>query len=33
MKLMVRYPQEERRSVATLNDVRVTNPDGQAASG
>jgi len=28
VKLMVRYPQEERRSVATLNDVRVTSPDG-----
>ena len=28
VKLMVRYPQEERRSVATLNDIRVTSPDG-----
>lgn len=28
VKLMVRYPQEERRSVATLDDIRVTSPDG-----
>ncbi|MEY3033072.1 MAG: Multidrug resistance protein MdtB, partial [Planctomycetota bacterium] len=28
VKLMVRYPQEERRSVATLSDIRVTSPDG-----
>ncbi len=28
VKLMVRYPREERRSVATLNDIRVTSPDG-----
>ena len=28
VKLMVRYPQEERRSLATLDDVRVTGPDG-----
>lgn len=28
VKLMVRYPQEERRSVATLDDIQVTSPDG-----
>jgi multidrug efflux pump subunit AcrB len=28
VKLMVRYPQEERRSFATLDDIRVTGPDG-----
>ncbi len=28
VKLMVRYPQEERRSLATLDEIRVTGPDG-----
>jgi multidrug efflux pump subunit AcrB len=28
VKLMVRYPREERRSLATLDEVRVTGPDG-----
>jgi multidrug efflux pump subunit AcrB len=28
VKLMVRYPQEERRTLATLDDIRVTGPDG-----
>jgi hydrophobic/amphiphilic exporter-1 (mainly G- bacteria), HAE1 family len=28
VKLMVRYPQEERRSFATLDEIRVTGPDG-----
>jgi HAE1 family hydrophobic/amphiphilic exporter-1 len=28
VKLMVRYPQDERRSFATLEDIRVTGPDG-----
>jgi HAE1 family hydrophobic/amphiphilic exporter-1 len=28
VKLMVRYPREERRSLAALDDVRVTGPDG-----
>jgi len=28
VKLMVRYPQEERRSLASLDDIRVTGPDG-----
>jgi HAE1 family hydrophobic/amphiphilic exporter-1 len=28
VKLMVRYPQDERRTLATLADVRVTGPDG-----
>ena len=28
VKLMVRYPREERRSLASLDDVRVTGPDG-----
>jgi HAE1 family hydrophobic/amphiphilic exporter-1 len=28
VKLMVRYPQDERRSFATLNEIRVTGPDG-----
>jgi len=28
VKLMVRYPQEERRTLATLADIRVTGPDG-----
>ena len=28
VKLMVRYPQDERRSFATLDDIRVTGPDG-----
>jgi len=28
VKLMVRYPREERRTLATLEDVRVTGPDG-----
>jgi HAE1 family hydrophobic/amphiphilic exporter-1 len=28
VKLMVRYPREERRSIASLDDVRVTGPDG-----
>jgi multidrug efflux pump subunit AcrB len=28
VKLMVRYPQDERRSLATLDDIRVTGPDG-----
>lgn len=28
VKLMVRYPREERRSFATLDDIRVTGPDG-----
>jgi len=28
VKLMVRYPQDERRSFATLADIRVTGPDG-----
>ena len=27
-KLMVRYPQDERRTLATLDDIRVTSPDG-----
>ena len=28
VKLMVRYPQDERRTLATLADIRVTGPDG-----
>ena len=28
VKLMVRYPQDERRSFATLDEIRVTGPDG-----
>ena len=28
VKLMVRYPREERRSLATLEDIRVSGPDG-----
>ena len=28
VKLMVRYPQEERRTLATLDEIRVTGPDG-----
>jgi multidrug efflux pump subunit AcrB len=28
VKLMVRYPQDERRTLATLDDIRVTGPDG-----
>jgi len=28
VKLMVRYPQDERRSLATLDDIRVTGRDG-----
>jgi len=28
VKLMVRYPREERRTLATLDDIRVTGPDG-----
>ena len=28
VKLMVRYPQDERRSFATLEEIRVTGPDG-----
>ena len=28
VKLMVRYPQNERRTLATLDDIRVTGPDG-----
>jgi HAE1 family hydrophobic/amphiphilic exporter-1 len=28
VKLMVRYPREERRSLASLDDIRVTGPDG-----
>jgi multidrug efflux pump subunit AcrB len=28
VKLMVRYPRDERRSLATLDEVRVTGPDG-----
>ncbi|MBM4012094.1 MAG: efflux RND transporter permease subunit [Planctomycetes bacterium] len=28
VKLMVRYPREERRTLATLEDIRVTSPDG-----
>ena len=28
VKLMVRYPQEERRTLATLADIRVAGPDG-----
>ena len=28
VKLMVRYPQDERRTLATLADVRVAGPDG-----
>jgi len=28
VKLMVRYPREERRSFATLDEIRVTGPDG-----
>ncbi|MBM4023487.1 MAG: efflux RND transporter permease subunit, partial [Planctomycetes bacterium] len=28
VKLMVRYPRDERRSFATLEDIRVTGPDG-----
>ena len=28
VKLMVRYPQDERRTLATLDDIRVTSPDG-----
>jgi multidrug efflux pump subunit AcrB len=28
VKLMVRYPQEERRTLATLDGIRVTGPDG-----
>ena len=28
VKLMVRYPPEERRSFAALDDIRVTSPDG-----
>jgi len=28
VKLMVRYPQDERRTLATLDDMRVTGPDG-----
>ena len=27
VKLMVRYPQDERRTLATLDDIRVTGPD------
>ena len=27
VKLMVRYPQDERRSFATLDEIRVTGPD------
>ena len=28
VKLMVRYPRDERRSFATLDEIRVTGPDG-----
>ena len=28
VKLMVRYPQDERRTLATLDEIRVTGPDG-----
>ncbi len=28
VKLMVRYPQAERRTLATLDEIRVTGPDG-----
>ncbi|MFM9025195.1 MAG: efflux RND transporter permease subunit [Planctomycetaceae bacterium] len=28
VKLMVRYPQDERRTLATLAEIRVTGPDG-----
>jgi HAE1 family hydrophobic/amphiphilic exporter-1 len=28
VKLMVRYPQAERRTLATLDEIRVTSPDG-----
>ncbi len=28
VKLMVRYPQEDRRSLANLEEIRVTGPDG-----
>jgi multidrug efflux pump subunit AcrB len=28
VKLMVRYPQDERRSLATLDEIRVSGPDG-----
>ncbi|MFM8634217.1 MAG: efflux RND transporter permease subunit, partial [Planctomycetia bacterium] len=28
VKLMVRYPREERRTFATLDEIRVTGPDG-----
>jgi multidrug efflux pump subunit AcrB len=28
VKLMVRYPREERRSFATLEEIRITGPDG-----
>jgi multidrug efflux pump subunit AcrB len=28
VKLMVRYPREERRTLATLEDIRVAGPDG-----
>jgi multidrug efflux pump subunit AcrB len=32
VKLMVRYPRDERRSFATLDEIRVTGPDGAKRS-